>query len=119
MYFVFGIPKGFSVRIFKELMSNIKLEDLEFLLAPEGRVVIVSFHSLEDSIVKGFFKEHSSKKVARSKYSKIQEEIEPGKWLKIITRKALAPAREEVLRNPRSRSAKLRVAEMLGGSYDS
>jgi 16S rRNA (cytosine1402-N4)-methyltransferase len=65
-------------------------------MAKEGRVCVISFHSLEDRIVKNKFREWAKRKV-----------------LKIITKKPVRPGREEVLSNPRSRSAKLRVAERV------
>ncbi|MGB9637359.1 MAG: 16S rRNA (cytosine(1402)-N(4))-methyltransferase RsmH, partial [Microgenomates group bacterium] len=64
------------------------------LLGSGGRLVVLSFHSLEDRIVKKFFLEEEKKGV-----------------LKIINRKPLIPTKEEVEFNPRSRSAKLRAAE--------
>ncbi|NRB10027.1 MAG: 16S rRNA (cytosine(1402)-N(4))-methyltransferase RsmH [Rickettsiaceae bacterium] len=94
------------------------LEQMRDLLYPGGRVVIVSFHSLEDSIVKNFFKNHSAKKVARSKYHQEDKEeqlLESGIWLKIITKKPMIPTKEELTKNIRARSAKLRVAEKLRG----
>ncbi len=92
------------------------LANVEDLLVPGGRIVVVSFHSLEDSIVKNFFKECSVKKIAKSKYSKELDSPLAGKWLRIITKKPLVPSRAEVQDNPRSRSAKLRVAEKIGGN---
>lgn len=65
------------------------------ILEKEGRLVVVSFHSLEDRVVKQFFKE--------------QEGIS----LKVLTDKPLTPDWEEVRSNPRSRSAKMRVAEKI------
>jgi len=73
----------------------------------------VSFHSLEDGIVKSFFKEHSAKKVARSKYAKDVVNFDANKWLKIISKKPVTPSRAELLNNPRSRSSRLRVAEKI------
>lgn len=87
------------------------LDHLKQLIRPGGRVLFVSFHSLEDKIVKAFLQNHSIKKIARSKYSKAEVHIEKNKWLKIITKKPVIPSRQEILFNPRSRSAKLRVAE--------
>jgi len=110
-----------AIRIYinKELESIERfLDDVKDMLKPGGRILVVSFHSLEDAIVKTFFKENSIKKVARSKYSKQPIEIEEGKWLRLITKKPVVPSREEVISNPRSRSARLRVAENIGGKYD-
>ena len=74
---------------------------------------MVSFHSLEDRIVKNFFKENSEKPVVRSKYAKDDMTLDPNKWLKVITNKALAPSDKEVGLNIRARSAKLRAAKAI------
>ncbi len=66
------------------------------ILAPGGRICAISFHSLEDRIVKNFFKEQSQKEVAT-----------------IITKKPIVATDEEVGANPRSRSAKLRILQKL------
>ncbi|AFB20965.1 16S rRNA (cytosine(1402)-N(4))-methyltransferase RsmH [Rickettsia canadensis] len=89
------------------------LANVQSILNKDGRLVIVSFHSLEDRIVKHFFKENSEKPVARSKYSKDDPVIDPNKWLKIITNKAEAPSDKEVELNVRARSAKLRAAKAI------
>lgn len=68
------------------------LKSLDFL-NQGGRIVVITFHSLEDRIVKRFFKENE------------------GKGLKILTKKPLYPNEEEIFENPRARSAKLRAAE--------
>jgi 16S rRNA (cytosine1402-N4)-methyltransferase len=77
------------------------LDDLKALLAaapqvlkPQGRLVIISFHSLEDRIVKDAFREGASQDIYR-----------------ILTKKPVEASEEEVERNPRSRSGKLRAAE--------
>ena len=109
-----------AIRIYinKELESLEKfLANVENSLKCGGRLVVVSFHSLEDSIVKNFFKESSARKVARSKYAKEQDKYSVGKWLKIITKKPIMPSISEIKENPRSRSAKLRVAEKSGGHH--
>ena len=70
------------------------LSKFEKLLNKNGRVVIITFHSLEDRIVKNFFKNNDH--------------------YKLITTKPLLPSEQEQNKNPRSRSAKLRIAEFIG-----
>jgi 16S rRNA (cytosine1402-N4)-methyltransferase len=90
------------------------------ILAPNGRIIVVSFHSLEDRIVKNFFKDHSAKLVARSKYAvKIEREEMVAEWLKILTKKPICSSLEEIRKNPRARSAKLRAGQKIGNMYDS
>jgi 16S rRNA (cytosine1402-N4)-methyltransferase len=92
-----------ATRVFQALRIavNDELGALERLLAylpgcikPGGRVVIISFHSLEDRQVKNAFRE-------------------PGIW-QVLTRKPIQASMDELARNPRARSAKLRAAERLG-----
>ena len=70
------------------------LSKFEKLLNKKGRVVIITFHSLEDRIVKNFFKSNDN--------------------YNLITSKPLLPSEIELNKNPRSRSAKLRIAEFIG-----
>jgi 16S rRNA (cytosine1402-N4)-methyltransferase len=82
------------------------------VLAPNGRIGVISFHSLEDRIVKGLFREGA------------RECTCPPEWpicrcggkaqLRLLTRRPLTASEEEVSLNPASRSAKLRVAEKVG-----
>lgn len=83
------------------------------LLAVNGRLVIVTFHSLEDKIVKNFLNKHSGKVEGSSRYLPDFNIIKRDKIYKIITKKAIKPSNEEVMNNPRARSAKLRAAVKL------
>lgn len=66
------------------------------VLAEGARILVISFHSLEDRIVKNIFRESSRNNI-----------------LKIITKKPITPCREEIISNARARSAKLRIAERM------
>jgi 16S rRNA (cytosine1402-N4)-methyltransferase len=76
-----------------------------------SRLVVISFHSLEDRIVKDFFREQS-KDLVNPPYERIYEE-ERKATLKEVNRKPIMPSEEEIKANPRARSAKLRIAEKL------
>ena len=80
-------------------------------LQPGGRLAVISFHSLEDRIVKEFFREQSKDRV-NPPYERIYEE-ERKATLKEVNRKPIVPSDEEVKTNPRARSAKLRIAEKI------
>ena len=82
------------------------------LLAPKGKLIIVSFQSLEDRIVKDFFNHISGKRWRSSRHYPELAENGPVTF-KTITKKPIRPNEREILSNPRSRSAKLRVAEKL------
>ncbi len=86
------------------------LEDSEKILKPGGRIVVVSFHSLEDRIVKTFLKSKSAKKIALSKYADQGSRYDPNAVYKVLTKKSIKPGVEETVYNPRARSAKLRAA---------
>jgi 16S rRNA (cytosine1402-N4)-methyltransferase len=81
------------------------------LLAPGGRIVVIAFHSLEDRIVKQFFRQESQDCICppESLECRCGHKAE----LRIITKKPIRPDDEEIQRNPRSRSAKMRVAERI------
>ena len=76
-----------------------------------GRLAVISFHSLEDRIVKDFFREQS-KDVVNPPYERIYE-IERKAIIKEVNRKPITPSEEETKNNPRARSAKLRIAEKI------
>jgi 16S rRNA (cytosine1402-N4)-methyltransferase len=112
-----GNPHKYWAQVFQALRIEVndELQALEDLLTqlpsvikPGGRIAIISFHSLEDRIVKKFFKEelhpeddHPFSREARHR------------MFKVITKKPIEPDPEEIKSNPRSRSARLRVAEKL------
>ncbi len=79
-------------------------------LAVGGRLAIISFHSLEDRIVKQFFKKMAGCAISRIDFEPAQHKE---KLANIITNKPIVPLAEEVSNNPRSRSAKLRVLERV------
>jgi len=84
------------------------LQAAERVLAPGGRLVAVSFHSLEDRIVKSFLAERSGQG-GSSRH--LPEAKKPAGTFRVLTRKPVVPDEGEVAVNPRARSAKLRAAE--------
>jgi 16S rRNA (cytosine1402-N4)-methyltransferase len=82
-------------------------------LSSGGRLAVISFHSLEDRIVKTFIRQRASPRSAPRNpvMGPPQSSEEPS--IKEVTRKPILPSQEEMRRNPRARSAKLRVAEKL------
>ena len=104
-----SMPVKFLSKVFQALRIavNDELEDLKKLLTDAfeilsngGRIVVVSYHSLEDRIVKNFFKENEMK-----------NQVTRG--LKILTKKVVMPQYDEVKKNSKARSAKLRAAEVI------
>jgi 16S rRNA (cytosine1402-N4)-methyltransferase len=88
------------------------LRALTSRLEPGARIAVISFHSLEDRIVKNFFRDHSREWLDKPEWP--EPKRNPDFDLSLITSKPIEPGEEEQRANPRSRSAKLRVAEKLG-----
>ena len=87
------------------------LEQAVELLAPQGRIAVIAFHSLEDRLVKTFFRRESQDCLCPPEIPVCV--CGHKARLKLITRRAIKPDEAESKRNPRSRSARLRVAEAL------
>ena len=99
------------------IFINAELEELQqaleaslHVLAPEGRLVVISFHSLEDRIVKQFIAKHS-----RDEYDRRAPFAAP-KVMKLKALDRIKPSAAEVAGNPRSRSAIMRVAQRIGAA---
>jgi 16S rRNA (cytosine1402-N4)-methyltransferase len=81
------------------------------VLAPGGRLAVIAFHSLEDRIVKGFFRREASGCICPSEVPACDCGHQPR--VRLVTRRPIRPSAVERDRNPRSRSARLRVVEKL------
>ena len=104
-----------AIRIF----INSELDELEkvlqsalTVLAPGGRLSIISFHSLEDRMVKHFMRKQSQGEDIPKGFPLREDQIQRNQTLKVIG-KAIMPSDEEIAQNPRARSAVLRIAERL------
>ena len=107
----------FLTRLFQALRIEVNgemealgmaLEQSLKVLRPGGRLVVISYHSLEDRMVKNFLRSGNlAGRIEKDFYGQVHTPFE------VLTRKALTPSAEELERNPRSRSAKLRAAVKL------
>ena len=94
-------------------LENLKefLEQAVEILTDGGRLAVISFHSLEDRVVKDFFRKESRDCLCPPSFPKCVCAHKRG--LKIITKKPIVPSEKEIRENPRARSARLRVAEKI------
>jgi 16S rRNA (cytosine1402-N4)-methyltransferase len=95
----------------EELSKGIKAATL--LMKEGARLAVISFHSLEDRIVKNNFRDLSRDCICPPEQPICTCDTKP--TFRLLTRKVVRPSQEEVINNPRSRSAKLRVAERISG----
>lgn len=111
-----GNPNKYFAQVFQALRIEVNeelvvltelLQQIPKLLKPGGRAAIITFHSLEDRLVKNFFRRGSFDEPEENPFFNTQPENE----LLVITRKPISATEEELKRNPRARSARLRVAE--------
>ncbi len=120
------IPPQERIKEFSKLFQAIRIEvnqELRHLeqvlpkiathLKPGGRMVIISYHSLEDRVVKEFFRLESRDCICPETWPTCQCHHHAS--LRVLTRKPLEPAPDEIMINPRSRSARMRAAERIGG----
>ncbi|MBW6459941.1 MAG: 16S rRNA (cytosine(1402)-N(4))-methyltransferase RsmH [Bacteroidales bacterium] len=101
--------QAFRIEVNEEIESlKEMLQQAAELLIPGGRIVVISYHSLEDRIVKNFFKTGNFEgNVVKDFYGN------PIAALRPVTRKPIVPSVQEISDNPRSRSAKMRIAEKV------
>jgi 16S rRNA (cytosine1402-N4)-methyltransferase len=111
-----GNPNKYLAQVFQALRIEVNdemgalkemLEQIPSVLKPGGRAAIITFHSLEDRLVKNFFRQGTFNEQEENPLSTEERKNK----LTIITKKPITAGAAEVKRNPRSRSAKLRVAE--------
>ena len=113
-----GNPNKYFAQVFQALRIEVNdemgalnemLGQLPGVLLPHARVAIITFHSIEDRIVKNFFKQAGTSEDENNPFSTAQKQT----VFKTVYKKPVTPGEEELKRNPRSRSAKLRVAEKI------
>lgn len=111
-----GNPNRYFAQVFQALRIEVNdelgalkdmLSQIPSLLKPGGRAAIITFHSLEDRLVKNFFRRGTFDETEETPFIMTKK----AKGLKVITRKPIVPSEKEIKQNPRARSAKLRVAE--------
>ncbi len=107
-----NIFQAIRIEVNEELTDLEKvLPDAISLLKPKGRLVVITFHSLEDRIVKQIFKKYSEVDKMVKGLPNIPLEYQP--LIKLINKKPILPSEEELKENTRSASAKLRIVERI------
>lgn len=105
--------QALRIRVNDELGAlRAALSDAVELTRPGGRIAVIAFHSLEDRIVKQFFQQEARDCVCPASFPVCN--CDHKSTLRRVTRGGVTPGHEEVTQNPRSRSARLRVAERIG-----
>lgn len=113
-----GNPNKYFAQVFQALRIEVNdelgalkemLQQTPKLLKPGGRVVVITFHSLEDRLVKNFFRRGTFDELETNPFINDEQVNE----LKVITKKPILPTEKEMKENPRARSAKLRIAEKV------
>ncbi len=113
-----GNPNKYLAQVFQALRMEVNdemgalkemLQQLPLVLKPGGIAAIITFHSIEDRLVKNFFKKGSFEEIEENPFSTTKEE----KVFELVNKKPITASSEELKKNNRSRSAKLRVAKKL------
>ncbi|MDP1809980.1 MAG: 16S rRNA (cytosine(1402)-N(4))-methyltransferase RsmH [Sediminibacterium sp.] len=113
-----GNPNKYLAQVFQALRIEVNdemgalkdmLRQVAAVLKPGGRVAIITFHSIEDRVVKNFFRQGSFDEIPDNPFMSVAKE----EVFKLINKKPVTAGGDELKRNTRSRSAKLRVAELI------
>lgn len=113
-----GNPNKYFAQVFQALRIEVNdeltalkemLQQATSLLKPGGRIAVITFHSLEDRLVKNFFRRGTFEEKEANPFTMTEQVNE----LRLVNKKPITPAEKEMKQNPRSKSAKLRVAEKL------
>ncbi len=112
LHFATKTFQALRIEVNQELKNlEVFLEKAVKILTKGGRLVIISFHSLEDRIVKNYFLKESRDCICPSKFPRCA--CGHKKTVKLITKKPIQPSEKEIRDNPRARSAKMRVVEKI------
>lgn len=113
-----GNPNKYLAQVFQALRMEVNdemgalkelLQQIAVLLNSSGRAAIITFHSIEDRMVKNFFRQGSFDEMPNNPF----ESVAKNNIFRLINKKPLTASEEELKRNTRSRSAKLRIAERV------